>query len=118
LGAFQAYKAAHKAAQQVHAGGSKELHAKPPAHKKAPVLLGSALSRETVQNWGMGDEGLEPSPFSTENQHVCDQGGSKSGARIALAGNPDPDLVTLIKAWPALPRAIKVGILAMVGAAG
>jgi len=66
----------------------------------------------------VGDEGLEPSPFSTENQHVCDQGGAKSGARIALAGNPDPDLVTLIKAWPALPRAIKVGILAMVGAAG
>ena len=55
-----AQKAAHKAAQQVHAGGSKESHAKPPAHKKAPVLLGSALSRETVQNWGIGQAGLEP----------------------------------------------------------
>jgi hypothetical protein len=51
---------AHKAAQQVHAEGRTESHANPPAHKKAPVLLGSALTRETTQNWGIGQAGLEP----------------------------------------------------------
>jgi hypothetical protein len=66
----------------------------------------------------VGDEGLEPSSFSPENQHVCDQGGAKSGARIARAGISDPDLATVLAAWPALPQAIKAGILAMVGAAG
>jgi len=53
-------KAAHKAAQQAHAGGSGESQANAPAHEKAPVLLGIATSCDTTQNRGMGDDGLEP----------------------------------------------------------
>ena len=55
-----AHKAAQNAAQQVHAEGRTESQAKTSAHRKAPVLLGSALSRETTQNWGIGQAGLEP----------------------------------------------------------
>ena len=38
-------------------GGSRVTTA---AHKKAPVLLGSAIIREDLQNRGVGDTGLEP----------------------------------------------------------
>jgi hypothetical protein len=85
------------------------------AHKKTQFCRDSLL-REIGPNWEVGDEGLEPSPFSPENQHVCDQGGAKSGARIARAGISDFDLATVIAAWPALPQAIKAGIVAMVRA--
>ena len=53
-------KAAHKAAQQAHAESGGESQANDRAHEKAPVLLGSASSRDTARDWGMGDEGLEP----------------------------------------------------------
>ena len=114
-----AHKAAQNAAQQVHTEGCTASQAKPPARKKAPVLLGSAHARTCETGaWArqVGDEGLEPSPFSPENQRVCDQSGAKSGARIARAGLSGPDLATVIAAWPALPQAIKAGIVAMVRA--
>jgi hypothetical protein len=49
-------EAAQKAAPQTRG----ESHAERPAHEKAPVLFGSATLRETLQNGGMGDTGLEP----------------------------------------------------------
>lgn len=33
------------------------------------------------------------------------------------ASLPDPELAAVFKAWPALPPAIKAGIVAMIGAA-
>jgi len=57
-------KAAQNPAQSAHALTSKESQPNRPAHKKPPVLLGSATWSETLQNWGVGDEGLEP-PTST-----------------------------------------------------
>jgi site-specific recombinase XerD len=55
-----AQKAARKAAQQAHAETRDESQSPKPAHEKAPVLLGSAIFRETPQNGGMGGTGLEP----------------------------------------------------------
>jgi hypothetical protein len=80
-------------------------------------LLGSALSRDTLQNWGIGQAGLEPSHDSHGNQHTTNQSGAKSGARIEHTESSDPDLASVVAAWPDLPRAIKAGILAMVSTA-
>ncbi|MBX3435415.1 MAG: site-specific integrase [Pirellulales bacterium] len=52
-------EAAQNAAQSAHATGRGESHDEPPAQRKAPVLLGSALTSETVQNRGMGGTRLE-----------------------------------------------------------
>jgi hypothetical protein len=46
------------------------------------------------------------------------QGGAKSGALTPETLVIDPGLAALIDAWPALPEAIRAGILAMVRAAG
>ncbi len=41
-----------------------------------------------------------------------------AGATLSgLAGLDDPDLSTVVDNWPALPEAVKIGILAMVRAA-
>ena len=57
-------KAAQNPAQQAHAEGRGESHSTTTAHKKAPVFPSLATYGETLQNRGMGDEGLEP-PTST-----------------------------------------------------
>jgi hypothetical protein len=53
-------KAAQKAAQQAHAKTRSESQASDPAHEKAPVLPGTALSCETLQHRGMEAAGIEP----------------------------------------------------------
>jgi hypothetical protein len=47
-----------------------------------------------------------------------DQSGAECGALGAQNAPLDPDLAAVVDAWPALPAAIKAGILAMVQAAG
>ncbi len=44
--------------------------------------------------------------------------GAKSGAPSFLTPTTDPNLLTLIEAWPTLPEALKIGILAMIKTAG
>ena len=53
-------EAAQNPAQQAHAESRSESHVATPAHKKAPVILHSATSCETLQYRGMGGTGLEP----------------------------------------------------------
>lgn len=78
----------------------------------------------------MGATGLEPCPKTPVNSGFSETGGAKSGALSAKngenppAGTPKPspaippDLSQVIDAWPSLPEALKIGIVAMVKAAG
>ncbi len=54
---------------------------------------------------------------NTGNTGVSDQSGAESGALGAREALIDPGLVAVVDAWPALPAAIKEGIVAMVRAA-
>jgi hypothetical protein len=73
----------------------------------------------------MGDTGLEPTPKTPSETQVSDSGGNKSGNNGAGVSAPirpperpaDPDLAALVAAWPALPSAVRAGIVAMVRAA-
>jgi hypothetical protein len=58
--------------------------------------------------------GIEPGPKSSGNQGVGNQGGAECGVLGAQIGLLDPELAALVDAWPALPEAIKTGILAMI----
>ncbi len=63
-------------------------------------------------------KGIEPPSNSTgnsTNHHPC---GAESGAPTLANLNIAPELAALIDAWPRLPEPIKVGILALVRAAG
>ncbi len=57
-------------------------------------------------------------PNSPGKSGFSESGGAKSGALGAQGGAIAPELRTIIDAWPALPDAIKAGILAMVRTAG
>ncbi len=46
------------------------------------------------------------------------ESGAESGALGAREAPIDPGLAAVVEAWPALPEAIKAGILAMVRAVG
>ena len=59
----------------------------------------------------MGLRGLELPHENTEKKGGADQSGAESGAQEAPL---DPELAAVVDAWPALPEAIKAGILAMV----
>ena len=65
--------------------------------------------------------GVEPADVSGDNTgrlHTSpDSGGAESGAESPNSGQFDVDLQRVIDAWPALPQAVKAGVLAMVQAA-
>jgi len=72
----------------------------------------------------VGDIGFEYTPKTPRDTQVSDSDGNKSGnngARFRAPTEPerptDPDLVALVAAWPALPSAVRAGIVAMVRAA-
>jgi hypothetical protein len=70
----------------------------------------------------MGDTGFEPAEKSPRETQAPDPDGSNSGNNAAAVVAPerpaDPDLAALVAAWPALPSALRAGIVAMVRAAG
>jgi hypothetical protein len=88
-----------------------------PAHKQTPVLQGGAAGCEAVQSGRVEDRGLEPQAFPRGNRQVAGQGGSESGSVGDENAPTNPTLVSLIKAWPALPPDTKSAILAIVEAA-
>ncbi|QEG33942.1 hypothetical protein [Bythopirellula goksoeyrii] len=58
--------------------------------------------------------------ISTENseKNSISRQRAASGAAVDAENTPlDPDLATVIEQWASLPKAIKSGILAMVGSA-
>ena len=62
----------------------------------------------------VGLRGLELPHENTGKTGVSDQSGTESGALGAQEAPLDPELAAVVDAWPALPEAIKAGILAMV----
>lgn len=70
----------------------------------------------------MGPPGLEPQSVTCSNdKHLREAGNesaAESGAVHRQTGPEDPDLARIIDAWPDLPEAVRVGIMAMVQAAG
>jgi len=62
--------------------------------------------------------GIEHGPKSSGNPGVGNQSGAQSGAVAARESPIDPEFAAVVNAWPALPEAIKAGILAMVRATG
>ncbi len=79
--------------------------------RRLEFLDGSGLGKRECM-------GIEPSANSPEITINPAPGGAKSGALTPTKANIDPTLAALIDAWPALPEAIRAGILAMVRAAG
>ena len=80
-------------------------------------MPGFASSCDLLQLSKVAGTGLELSQESSENSIVDEQGGAESGALGAQNGPIGPDLAVVVEAWPGLPEAIKVGILAMIRAA-
>jgi hypothetical protein len=68
----------------------------------------------------MGDTGLEPPSVSGRESNDLGQssgaGAAKSDASDRKNAATDPDLQSVVDAWPTLPDAVKAGILAMVRA--
>ena len=62
-------------------------------------------------------EGLEHSAKSTGKTGFSDLGGAECGALGAGLAPIGADLQAIIDAWPALPEALRAGILAMIQAA-
>jgi hypothetical protein len=112
-------QAAQKAAQQAHAAGGEESQTKRRPRKKSRSLLGTALSGAILQTPGMEDKGLEPSAQVPGKRPNSQSRGAQSGAvgaRVEIAAGIDANLVAVIQAWPELPEAIRVGILALIRA--
>ena len=62
----------------------------------------------------MPPDGAEHPAENLGKTAVSDQSGAQCGALDAREAPFDPDLAAVVDAWPALPQAIKAGILAMV----
>jgi hypothetical protein len=76
-----------------------------------------AISPRLFLGKGIPPRGLEPSANIHGKVSISDLGGAKSGAVYSNLEPIDPDLQRLINAWPDLPEAIRVGVLAMVRSA-
>jgi hypothetical protein len=63
----------------------------------------------------MTPTGLEQPANSTGNTTRHKSGGADSGALSADCCTIDPDLATIIAAWPTLPDAIRRAMLALIG---
>lgn len=80
----------------------------------ADWLAQPAIRRSGPQIWGARVEPPSKTPGNLEGSGLS---AAESGALGARDADPDPELATVIVAWPTLPAALKVGILAMVRAA-
>ena len=65
----------------------------------------------------MPPAGIEQKPFSPRRVQVSETAGAKSGAVDRENARIDPDLETVIDAWPTMPPDTQRAILAIVEAA-
>jgi len=66
----------------------------------------------------VAEEGLELPPKTSGNVEVSAESGAECGALGAREARIDPDLAAVVDTWPKLPEAIRVGVLAIIRAAG
>lgn len=85
-----------------------------PRKRKAPEKPGLLTIAAKSGTGRVGDTGFEPPANSSGKTELGDVGGAVS----AENGPLEPDLATIIEAWPRLPESIKADISAMVGGAG
>ena len=64
-----------------------------------------------------GEDRIRTLLENTGKTGVSDQSGAECGALAAREAPLDPELAAVVDAWPALPAAIKAGILATIRAA-
>ncbi len=69
-------------------------------------------ARRVTKRWT--DEGLETTSKTPGKTQGADRCGAKSGAVGAHVGPVDPQLASVVDAWPRLPEPVKAGILAMI----
>ena len=91
------------------------------AQEKTPVLQGSASECNVVRVAGVPPQGLEPSDVTSSENTDLRQTPNQRAAKSAAVGDDlppiDPELASVIGAWPTLPPAIREAILAMLRAA-
>jgi len=66
----------------------------------------------------MGDAGLELYPYSTRNTRISKQATHNPTHRLHQTAAIPPDLQRVIDAWPALPEAVRHGLLEIIDAVG
>lgn len=75
--------------------------------------MGYRTQSINASGWG----GIRTPRKNAGKTQVTNQSGAESGALGAREAPIDPELAAVVEAWPALPDAIKAGILAMIRAA-
>ena len=78
----------------------------------------AAVVRGGVEPPTLGFSVTEQTAKSSGDTTISASAGANAGAVETKTAHDDPDLQAIIDAWPALPEAIKAGIVAMVQAAG
>ncbi len=81
-------------------------------------MRNEAAPCESTEPLSVGRTGLErvdvTSRESRDLANPANSGGAESGAHSAKKNPKAPDLAKVVRAWPELPEAVRVGILAMV----
>lgn len=122
-----AAKAATNPATHTRPSGSTGEQPTRPSASKNPgkhgVLVAGGIACDAVENAGNGRGGIRTLADSPKKTGIPESGGSKSGNTRADSDPPtapamptDPDLAAVVAAWPALPPAIRAGVLALVRA--
>ena len=68
---------------------------------------------KSMQSAGLGAAGTEQPPKNTANPHGAGESGAPGGALATRGGDVDPDLAAVIDAWPRMPWADRLRVLAI-----
>lgn len=120
-------EAAANPATHLRSSDPTDEHAETQNPENPAALVGSGVGCDPVESGKVGDGGFELHANPAGNARVSDSGGSKSGNKGAGFGPltpppptpakpTDPELATVVAAWPDLPPAIRAGVLALVKA--
>ena len=82
--------------------------------KKAPDLQGLTSPYHSGPNAQVTPTGLEVPSKSSGNTHISKGRGTESGTVCAAEAIYDPDLLTIVEAWPGLPAEVRKAIVRLV----